>query len=244
MKMCADHRPWPVPKRPWAIAMRWVDLAFIHWRASVHTLRKWVPEGLEIQCFDGSAWIGVVPFGMQRVRGRWLPPVPGTCAFHELNLRTYVTTDGRPGVWFFSLDAASRLAVKVARRTYHLPYFFAEMAMENTSQGVRYRSRRADEGSAPAEFLGTYRPVGESHRPAPGTLEHFLTERYCLYSTDAAGRIFRGEILHEPWPLHPGEAEIERCTMLEPLGLEFPREKPVVYFAPRLDVVAWRLEAL
>jgi uncharacterized protein YqjF (DUF2071 family) len=223
--------------------MRWLDLAFIHWRVSIHALRKWVPENLEIQTFDGTAWIGVIPFRMERVRPHCLPPIPGASAFPELNVRTYVTTAGKPGVWFFSLDAASKLAVKAARKTYHLPYFFADMTIENTSQGIRYRSRRKDELSPPAEFLATYRPVGDIRRAVAGSLEHFLAERYCLYAANPAGQIFRGEILHNPWPLQPGEVEFELCTMLDPLGLDMPKEKPLVHFAKTLDVLAWRLTA-
>ena len=238
----ASHRPSPAPNRPWAMFMRWVDLAFIHWRVSASSLQPLVPDGLAIDSFDGTAWIGVVPFRMEGIRHRLLPPIPGLRAFCELNVRTYVSCEGKPGVWFFSLDAASSMAVKVARRTFHLPYFYARMSANPiVGGGIRYRSFRREEPGA--EFLGDYRPISDARRSAPGSLAYFLTERYCLYSADSGGGIWRGEILHEPWPLQAGEVEIERSTMLQALGLAQPKERPVVHFARRLDVVAWRPEA-
>jgi uncharacterized protein YqjF (DUF2071 family) len=243
MKLDASHRPWPPPQRPWSVFMRWLDLAFIHWRAPAGSLRKWVPEELEIQTFDGTPWIGVVPFRMEGIRHRLLPPIPGLSAFPELNVRTYVTLGGKPGIWFFSLDAANKTAVKTARKTYGLPYFLAQMEVDPIANGgVRYRSRRIHQDAPEAEFVADYRPVGNAERPKPGTLEYFLTERYCLYASPSEGKIGRGEILHEPWPLQNGEVEIERCTMLQPLGIATPKEKPVVHFARRQDVMAWRLE--
>lgn len=243
MKLDGSHCPWPRPGRGWSVFMGWRDLAFIHWRASVELLRKWVPEELEIERFDGTGWIGVVPFRMEGIRRRWLPAVPGLSAFLELNVRTYVRRDGKPGVWFFSLDAAHKTAVKVARKRFCLPYYLARMSADGIGDGgVRYRSRRVHEGAPAAEFVGDYWPTGEAARSKAGTLEYFLTERYCLYAQAADAKIRRGEILHEPWALAPGAVEIERCTMLSPLGMAMPTEKPVVHFARKLDVVAWTLE--
>ncbi len=223
--------------------MRWLDLAFIHWRAPIGVLRKSVPEGLEIETFDGTAWIGIVPFRMEGIRHRLLPPLPGIRAFPELNVRTYVMRDGKPGIWFFSLDAANKPAVKTARKLFGLPYFLAAMSVDGIGDsGVRYRSRRIQEDAPAAEFVADYRPVGEVKRAEPGTLEYFLMERYCLYTSPAEGKVARLEILHEPWPLQKGAVEIERCTMLEQLGLSLPNDKPLVHFSKRLDAVAWWME--
>jgi hypothetical protein len=224
--------------------MRWRDLAFIHWRASVEMMRRWVPEGLEIEIFDGTAWVGVVPFRMEGIRHRWLPAVPGLRAFPELNVRTYVRHEDKPGVWFFSLDAAHKTAVKVARKQFHLPYFLAQMSVDDIADGgVQYRSHRVQADAPAADFVAEYRPVGEAARSPAGSLEHFLTERYCLYAAEANGKILRGEILHEPWALQKGEVAIERCTMFNQLQMAMPREKPVVHFSRKLDVVAWKVEA-
>jgi uncharacterized protein YqjF (DUF2071 family) len=243
MQIDATHRPWPPPKRRWSIFMRWLDLAFIHWRAPIGALRKCVPDGVEIDTFDGTAWIGIVPFRMEGIRHRLLPPIPGLRAFPELNLRTYVMRDGKPGVWFLSLDATNKTAVKTVRKRFGLPYFLAQISADGIAEaGVRYRSRRIDQHAPASEFVADYRPTESSKPSAAGTLEHFLTERYCLYASPAEGKIGRLEILHEPWPLQKAEVQIERCTMLDQLGLSLPKEKPLVHFAKRLDVVAWTME--
>src|SRR5688572_8640413 len=200
------HRPWPAPARPWSVFMRWHELLFMHWPLPAAALRPLIPAGLELDTFDGAAWLGVVPFRMSHIRHRLLPPVPGTAALPELNVRTYVTAGGKPGVWFFSLDAASRLAVRGARWRFHLPYYDAVMSCPRDDSGtIAYQSTRTHRNAPPARFAARYRPIGPPVRAGAGTLEHFLTERYCLYSADAAGQVFRGEITHVPWPLQPAE---------------------------------------
>jgi uncharacterized protein len=239
----SEHRPWPLPSGPWIMAQRWHDLLFAHWPVDAARLRTAIPSGLALDTYEGRAWLGVIPFHMSGVRVRGLPPLPGTSAFAELNVRTYVTAGGKPGVLFFSLDAASRLAVEAARLTYHLPYFQAAMSVSGDESGVRYRSRRIDRRGAAAELQGRYAPTGPAAVPRPGSLEHFLTERYCLYTTDGHGRLRRGEIHHAPWPLQPAEAALEVNTMAA--GLGFPLAEPPVHlcFARRLDVVFWPLRA-
>lgn len=222
--------------------MVWEELLFAHWRMEADRLRRWLPEGLELDCFEGQAWVGVVPFRMRSTRPRGLPPVPGAGTFPELNLRTYVTCQGRPGVWFFSLDAASRLAVRVARGLFHLPYFDARMSIAPEGEGWRYRSERVHRGAAPARFEGWYRPVGDAFATRPGSLEHWFTERYCLYAADPRGGVWRGEIHHVSWPLQRAEARLEVNTLGEPWGLPLPGAPEQVHFARRLDVVAWALQ--
>jgi hypothetical protein len=223
--------------------MHWHDLCFLHWRVPADVLRPLVPSTLPIDTFDGSAWLGVIPFTMTGVRHRCLPGLPATSAFHELNVRTYVTgPDGtRPGVWFFSLDAASRLAVEVARRTFHLNYLVARMSLVRFEGWVRYASERTDGRGAPAAFRGRYRPAGDAYRPSPGTIEHFLTERYCLYAAAPSGRLFRGEIHHAPWLLRGAEASIETNSMVSAIGVEVASQPDLLHHAERMEVVAWRL---
>jgi uncharacterized protein YqjF (DUF2071 family) len=225
--------------------MRWHDLLFMHWPVPADLLRPLIPAKLELDTFDGRCWVGVVPFRMSGIRARFMPPIPGTSAFAELNVRTYVTAGGKPGVWFFSLDSANTLAVRAARRSFNLPYFYARMkcaADASVSGGVDYASTRTHRNAAPAEFAARYRPTGPAYRATPGSLEHFLTERYCLYSASRRGDIYRGEIAHAPWPLQPAEADIECNRMLEPVGLPAPNSRPLLHYAHRLDVVAWRLD--
>jgi len=232
------HRPWPMPSRPWVLRQSWHDLLFAHWPVSRALLARLVPTDFEIDVFDGQAWIGVVPFVMTNVAPRGIPATAWFSRFPELNVRTYVRAGGHPGVYFFSLDAAKASAVMVARTTLCLPYHRASMDVERDGSDVRYRSRR--EGAAPpAEFIAVYRPHGHAFRPQPGTLEHFLTERYCLYARNRRGRPYRLEIHHAPWSLQAADAEITGNTMVSAAGLALPSTTPLLHFARRQDAVAW-----
>lgn len=237
-----EHRPWPPPRRPWLMTMSWLDLLFAHWSFPAETIRALLPPNLELDTHEGRAWVGVVPFRMENVGPRGLNWLPGVSAFPELNVRTYVVHEGKPGVWFFSLDAANALAVRAARIGFHLPYFDAEMQCVERDGWIEYRSDRRHRGVQGGIFAGRYRPIGDIYRSTPGTLEHWLTERYCLYATDRRGRIRRGEIHHLPWPLQPAEVEIETCTVTEAWGIGLVGEPETLHFAGRLDVLGWLLE--
>ncbi|MDJ0974026.1 MAG: DUF2071 domain-containing protein [Planctomycetota bacterium] len=233
------HRPWPLPQSPWILAQTWEQLLFLHWPVEATALAERLPQGLELDTFDGEAWLGVVPFRMAWVRPRGLPPVPPLSFFPELNVRTYVTRDGMPGVWFFSLEASSRVAVRIARRFFHLPYFDADMSIDADGAQVRYTSQRTHRGAPPAEFRGSYAPSGPVDLTKPGTLEHWLTERYCLYAADEQDVLYRAHIHHEPWPLQPAEATLALNTMAMSHGLALPHREPLCHFARSIDVVAW-----
>ena len=167
------------------MTMSWLDLLFAHWRFEPETIRALLPAGLELDIFEGKAWVAVVPFRMEHVGPRGLNWLPGVSAFPELNVRTYVIADGKPGVWFFSLDAASVVAVRSARTGFHLPYFRAHMSCEERDGWVEYHSERRHPDAPPGEFHGRYRSVGPIYQSTPGTLEHWLTERYCLYARES-----------------------------------------------------------
>lgn len=221
--------------RPWVMRQRWHDVLFMHWPVAPALVRPHVPDGLELQTFDGEAWIGVVPFRMSGIRLRWLPPIPFTSAFPELNVRTYVTDGEKPGVWFFSLDAHNVAAVAVARAWFRLPYFRAVMRCDTSEKGTAYASTRVHKGAPPAEFAGAYRPAGDATTAKPGTLDHWLTERYCLFAPGRKG-LLRGDIEHEPWPLQPAEAEIIMNTMSP---IELPDTAPLLHYARFMDVRLW-----
>jgi uncharacterized protein YqjF (DUF2071 family) len=219
--------------------MTWRDLLFMHWPVPEAALRPHVPPGLQIDRFDGSAWIGVIPFHMTGVRPRVLPEALGM-AFPELNVRTYVRRNDKSGVWFFSLDAASRLAVWTARRFFKLPYQFAKMAVSLQQGLVRYASHRV---AAPeVQLVCRYEPHGGVAHAVPGTIEHWLTERYCLFAVNRRREIFRGDIHHAPWPLQHAIVEVERNAMTLPIGISLPQRPLLVHFAKQLDAIAWRLE--
>jgi hypothetical protein len=216
----------------------WVDLLFAHWRVPVDVLRAHVPPGLEVDTYDGSAWVGVVPFRLTALRARGLLPLPRVSSFLELNVRTCVTAPGgeRPGVWFFSLDASSRLAVAAARRLYKLPYFHARMSATRSGEWIDYECARIE--AAARVFSGRHRPAGPAFRAEPGSLEWFLAERYCLYTTDPGGRLLRADIHHDLWDLQPAEAEVDLASIAP---LELPGD-PLCHFVRRHDVVVWPLE--
>jgi uncharacterized protein len=233
-----DHRPFPLPHGPWVMGQSWIDLLFAHWAVPASTLRPAVPAGIPIDTFDGSAWIGITPFEIVGAHPRAVPPLPWLSRFPELNVRTYATIDGRPGIWFFSLDAARSPAAAAARLTYQLPYRHARMAVTRAGNRIDYRSRARN---APAVLRATYEPTGPAAYPVPGTLEHFLTERYCLYTVDRRDRLRRADIHHPPWPLQPARAELPENTMTAPLGIRLPDQQPLLHYAARQDVLVWPL---
>jgi uncharacterized protein len=233
------HRPWPMPDVPWLMTQSWHDLLFAHWPIDREVLHSRVPPGLSLDLYDGQAWIGVVPFRMTNVAPRGVPALPWVSTFAEVNVRTYVTVDGRPGVYFFSLDAESALAVATARSLLHLPYYAARMDVRDEAGQIQYTSRRTDGDGGPAELTARYRPVGLPANPLPGTLEYFLTERYCLYNVDDRFRAYRLEIHHLPWTLQQAEAEIELNTMAAAAGICLPDVAPLLHFSRRQDMVAW-----
>ena len=228
-----------MPPDPWVMTQTWHDLLFAHWPFEPEQLAPRIPAGLELDTFDGRAWLAIVPFVMTNVAPRGAPALPFVSAFPELNVRTYVRAGGKPGVFFFSLDAARTLAVWTARLMFRLPYCRAEMTVTRRGAEISYRSRRLGPDRT-AEFFAVYRPTGSPFRPQPGTLEHFLTERYCLYAYGHGGLPYRLEIHHPPWTLQPAEALISLNSMAAASGLTLPSSEPLLHFSLRQDVVAWR----
>src|SRR3954468_23394879 len=229
------HRPWPMPEQPWLQGQTWRDLLFAHWPLAPERLRAVVPDALPIDTFEGQAWIAITPFEVTGLRLRGTFPVPVLSRFAETNVRTYTTVDDRPGIYFFSLDAASALAVAAARATYRLPYFHARMSIERARGEVRYTTTRDGGG---ASLRVDYQPVDPPFRARPGTLAHFLIERYCLYTVDGS-RVHRAEIHHPPWTLRSARADIAENTMTAPTGLDLPATPPLLHYAARQDVVIW-----
>ncbi len=239
--MDASQRDFPVPARGWGLNMTWLDLCFLHWAVDPALIAPHLPDGLTLDTWEGRAYLGVVPFRMAGVYPRRLFSVPGLSAFPELNLRTYVTAGGQAGVWFFSLDAANAVAVRLARGLFHLPYFDARMYAEHVGGGVRYVSARTHRGAFPVRFQADYAPAGPVFTAQAGSLERWLTARYALYSADASGRVFRGHIDHDPWPLQRASYEVRVNTVADQIGVPLVGA-PHALFARRLAVRAWTLE--
>ncbi|HRI54857.1 MAG TPA: DUF2071 domain-containing protein [Pseudomonadota bacterium] len=222
---------------------QWRHLLFVHWEVPVSVLRPLIPPALEVDTYKGRAFVGLVPFTMRNVRPfRFLPAVPGTADFHETNVRTYVRRAGGgdpgPGVWFFSLDAASRLAVLAARTFFHLPYYHADMDLQVEGAKVSYRSERRS-GAARLQLryeIGEPLPASE-----PGTLQFFLAERYYLYTVDREQRLLRGQVHHKPYPLHKARVERLEESLLGAAAVSAAGELPLKLYSPGVDVEVFAL---
>ena len=243
----AAHRPRPLPSGPWRMTQRWNDLLFAHWPVSTAAIGALLPEGLEVDTFQGSAWLGAVPFWLDRIKVRNMPPILGARSFPDLNLRTYVRDQhtGTPGVFFFSLDASNLLAVAAAHAFFHLPCHWAEMRLEQRSgREFSFYSRRRF-SSKPVIFKARYRGLGPDRKLAegrPGSLEYFLLERSCLFSRNRDGQAERAILHHVPWPLEQAEAEIERNDLAASIGIQLPDQEPVLHYSRRLVVYVWPAE--
>lgn len=218
------------------LSMRWKHLLFIHWRVPPEALRTLIPEPLQIDTYDGAAWVGLVPFVMEAVRPVWMPPIPKLFDFPETNVRTYVRYGKQRGVWFFSLDAAHRLAVGTARRFWKLPYYHARMRCQLIAPNeIAYETVRTHHSHAYARVR--YRFEGTPRETEPGTLEHFLVERYTLF-TAHRGVIHRGEVAHLPYTIQPASLLNLKQTLTDAAGITLPDEPPVVFYAPGFGVLA------
>ena len=217
----------------------WRDLLFAHWPVRPEVLRPLVPASLSIDTFERQAWVTIAPFHME-IRPRGSPAPPGFSRIPELNCRTYVTIDGKPGVYFFSLDITSRAAVWGARAFYHLPYFHAVMRVESTGDSVSYSSRRLRREAA---WRSTYSAISDVQQSLPGSVEYFLTERYCLY-TAHRNRVYRADIHHLPWPLQKARAEIHENSIAEAAGIALAGPPAVLSFAREIEVLVWPLRRL
>jgi len=242
-----SHKPRPLPAGRWLITQRWNDLLFAHWPVAVAQIAPLLPEGVQVDTYMGSAWLGLVPFWLDRIKVRGIPPLPGARSFPDLNLRTYVRDErtGTPGLFFFSLDASNLLAVAVARSFFHLPCHWAEMRLEQRSEReFSFYSRRRF-SDKPVFFKARYRGLGPTHKLVEhrsGSLEYFLTERHCLFSRNRAGQAVRSNLHHVPWPLEEAEAEIERNDLAESIGIQLPNQDPVLHYSRRLAVYIWPTE--
>ena len=238
------HRPWPAPMAPWIMTQRWNDLLFLHYSLDPELVRAKVPDVLTLDTYRQRAWISVTPFWINHLRPPGVPSLPWFSSFNEINVRTYVTYDGKPGVYFFSLDASNLSAVWGARVFYRLPYWQASMKV--TGKGgakIDYLSKR-QHGPKPAELECSYTPdPARTFQARPASLEHFLTERYCLYTRPANGFIAETFITC-PGSLQIAEVDVRKNTMAQTTGLELGSQPDLAYFARELKVLFWAPERL
>jgi len=242
-----SHRPHPLPPGRWLMRQRWNDLLFAHWRVPAASIEPLVPEGLLVDTFQGSAWVGAMPFWMDRIKVRGVPPIPGARSFPDLIFRTYVREERTetPGFLCLSVDSSNLLAVMAGKAFFHLPYHSAEMHIEQrTEREFDFYSRRRFTGQ-PVLFKARYRGLGPSQRLAelrPGTLEYFLMERSCLFSRDRAGDPVRANLHQASWSLEEAEAAIELNGLASAMGIRLPDQEPVLHYSRRLAVYVWPAE--
>jgi uncharacterized protein YqjF (DUF2071 family) len=238
-----QHRPWPPPMTPWVMTQRWNDLLFLHYDVAPERLRELVPSSLTLDTYQQRAWLSITPFWIDHLRPPGIPSLPWVSQFSELNVRTYVSCQGKPGVYFFSLDVSHLSAVWGARIFYRLPYWHAAMKVKGRGQAIiRYHSKRSH-GPKPAELKMSYGPEGRGVHASPGSLEHFLCERYCLYAATPR-RLYRAEIHHLPWTLQAATAEMDVNSMTQTLGIELPQKPDLMLFSRSLKVLVWAPERL
>lgn len=232
-----EKRRSPLPDGPWILSMQWHDVLFLHWPIPVQELEPHVPDSLTIETHNDTAWLGIVPFTMSGIRPRLVPSLPYVSVFPEINIRTYVNDGERSGVWFFSLDASSWFAVRMARLTFSLNYFHADMSVSHNDETVHYSSMRKESENGTFHFEGRYEPI-EKVEDDRGEFEDFLTERYYLFSEDDRGRVYRGAIHHEPWDLYRADCEIDELSVK---GHPKPTDQSPssILYSPYQDVRAW-----
>jgi uncharacterized protein YqjF (DUF2071 family) len=223
-------------RQPWLLFMTWLDLFFASWRVPVEAARSVLPRGLELDTFDGTAWVTMVPMRVTGMHWRGIPPIPGMDGFRELNLRTYVRQNGKPGVCFLSIECPAGLSDWIARQFFGVPYHFAQMITFNDSDFFHYASERLLKDRTSATFFAKFRALEGGHQPVPNTIEHFLLERYASYFVHQ-GKTYRGEIQHEKWNVQPAEAFIEVNTIADAAGLQLSARPDHVAFVARTDTL-------
>lgn len=233
-----DHRPWPPPEEPWVQKEAWCNILFAHWRVAPEALGPLVPAQLELDLWDGSAWVGITPFCMTDVRPRGLPPVPGFSTFPQVDLRTYVRHAGRPGVFYIELQAPSELAVWGARTFYHMAYSSCEVHGEIDGDRITVRSRRESEGE-PVLWNSTHWPASGEFEPRPGTIEEFLIDRWTMFTVDTKQKLHRVEIHRLPWPITAAEVEIRSNTLARAHGLDLEAKPESLYCSRGVETLIW-----
>ncbi|MDP6869588.1 MAG: DUF2071 domain-containing protein [Candidatus Poseidoniaceae archaeon] len=235
-----DHLPFEMPKRAYSLSQQWRYLSFMHWEIDPEKLANHLPDGLELDLFDGKAYVGTIPFLMKGVRPRLLPSVYGISTFPEFNVRTYVTKNGKPGVFFLTLDAESRVTCAYAPKFYGLPYRYSKCKLEISKNQYKWNSKRPDDEIS---LQGKSVPIGPIMQAEHGTLEYFLFERYCLY-VEHKGSLKMAYTLHNPWKFQVAEAEISSNSLTESfnLGIENPLKPDYVHVSEGVHVRTWSVE--
>lgn len=233
-----EHRNYPLPKEPWAAMQDWEHLLFMHWPVYKAFIEPHIPADLELDTFDGDAWISIIPFKVNKMKVRKLPPIPFLYPFLEVNVRTYVKKDGIPGVYFFSMDASKLLAV-LGGKIGTLPYFHANMKLKKRAKKFYFKSKRKNDEKE--SLISNYKLIGKSTVHAKGSIDHWLLERYALWSYKF-DTLFRGDIHHKEWKVQPAEVNIDQETVTSFLPNNVYTTQPLVHYARSKRVFIWKIK--
>ncbi|NMD69298.1 DUF2071 domain-containing protein [Bacillus sp. DNRA2] len=239
-----SHRPWPIPSKNWIMRQTWSHLIFAHYPIPAELLRPYIPSSLIIDTYNGTAWLSIVAFQMEGIYFRGLRGLSVTPKFPEINVRTYVQFNGKPGVYFLSLDVGDWASLIIASRWYHLPYQPAQVSFIKEKQSFKVRSSRRGTLKHPIEFYGAFEPLSDVYFPEKETLDHWATERYCLFSTDKRANLYCGEIHHIAWPIQKVKTEITKNSLFTPFQLQPSESEPIVHYAKGLDTLFWNIKRL
>lgn len=235
-----DRRPWPVPDGPHLMELTWNNILLLHRPIEKGRLVDLIPQGLELQTYDGAAWISIVALHMTGVHMKGMPSVPFASEFLQLNVRTYVQAGYKPGIFIFSSDVSNPLVMVAEKQLFHVPSHFAEMTHQSDAGLNLFSSKRYESGGSSAEFSVSYGPVSPVYAAEKGSLDQWLVERYCQYAVGPQGKLYRSEIHHFPWPLQRADALTGENNLALPNGSEFPKKGVTLcHFAHRLDVMLW-----
>lgn len=238
------HRPYVLPSRPWIMRQVWQNFIFVHWPVSMESIRALVPSCLEIDTFDRQAWIGIYTFRTQGLYLRGFPSLSLFSPFYGINLRTYVTYKGKPGVYFIHLNSTHWTALRIARAWYRLNYFHAKIRFSNDGEYLVYDGIIQSHKGTSSTYHIRFSPESMVYYPQREKLDYFLTERYCLYSVDSKDHLYCAEIHHSPWPLQKANAEILNNSLTKFYNLQLTNQKPVFHFSKGVDVLIWNINRL
>jgi uncharacterized protein YqjF (DUF2071 family) len=247
-----EHRPWLPPDSHWLLSQSWNDVLLLHFAMKPETLRRLVPEELTLELYEGVAWLTISPFSASHVRPSGVPPLPGISFSSQISVRTYVTMGGKPGIYYFSMDTTNLSTVWFARMFFRMQYWHSSIQVSGATINspktqnaeIHFRARRlhgpaAQNGAARLDV--EYAPEGAPTRARTGSLNEFLTERYCVYSCHRKS-FYRTEIHHQPWPLQQVQVDLRDNSMAEPLGLTLPEEPELCHFSRSLKMLTWAPE--
>lgn len=238
------HRPYPLPSKNWIMRQTWKNVLFLHWPIPLEKLRPHIPTSLQIDTYKGTAWLGIILFVLEGIYPFGLSSISLTPKFPEINVRTYVTYNGKPGIYFLSIDVDNWASLKIAKHWYHLPYHSAHISFQKEGESFHCHSVRRENRNDPLSFHCKYASVSDVYAPKEGTLDHWLTERYCFYSSNNGVSIYCGEIHHQPWPLQKAKIELVNHTLFTPFHFDLPEEKPVIHFSPGVDSLMWNIKKI